>query len=242
MEPSHAARVLGGLIIFFSIALGDNRYIAISSLILILVGFITPSVSFLVYGLLLSGVFIVNLKGYLVSLFIFIGVLLGIQFFFTTYFIERISPSLCVVNECEIEESGNLTSLVFLQGVDNAVITLSNNSPYGLGNAGKANASVYGEYIREIAGHDLNLEDAGSVAAKLVIETAWIGVFILFIYLLNFIKYTFLIVFRKKSYLHFSVYLILFPELFLRGGGYFSLAFFLFFCVLGYGRYNKFNH
>jgi len=239
MEPAHAARVLGGLSIFFSIALGDNRYTVISSLILILTGLITPSVSFLIYGLLLLGVYVVNLKG---SFFIFIFIGLSVYFLLGTYFIDRIHPVQCVVSKCEKSDSGNLTSMVFLQGVDQAVITLRNNSPYGLGNAGEANMSVYGEYIREVVGHNLNLEDAGSVAAKLVIETAWAGVFVLFVYLTYFIKYAFLFVNRGEGRLIFSVYLILFPELFLRGGGYFSMGIFLFFCVLGYVYYNKFNH
>lgn len=162
--------------------------------------------------------------------------------FSNNYFLDRVSYVLCAVEECDIDNSGNLTSLVFLQGADNARISLNENIPTGFGNAYQRNLSTYGEYIRKKTGHNLNLEDAGFVAAKLIIETTWFGVFVLFLYLSNLVKQIVVFIMRNNNHTILSVYLALFPELFLRGAGYFSFGIFLFFCVLGYEYSRRFSY
>lgn len=236
-EESHYALAIGGVALPLIASLSFRA----SSLVLsILLGFglLYPSLTLLVYFVL--GVFIVSLRWrlfVLVAVFV-LGLILSVVLA-DEYFSSR------------LEFSGdNLTTLVFLQGVELAYNSLFLNFGMGLGfqmlgGEGTPLLEV-SEKIYLIAERYMNLDDGGFLAAKFVAEFGVLGVVICIAYsAFVFRAICFLFVLRRggalreeqsdlvlKVQMASGVVIAFFVELFLRGYGYFSPTMFFSFLFL----------
>lgn len=172
------------------------------------------------------------------SFFIFLPVLLGLILYLLTneYFSSRFLLS---------ADSINLTALVYLQGITDAVLALKNTFGIGLGfqMLGYQEPSEISQQIAYVLGDEegmLNRFDGGFLAAKLIAEFGVLGIGIVVGYLYLFVK----VYFKLKKHLNkdysfsrfylFSLVFIyaIFVEFFVRGVGYFSPSLFLFLVAL----------
>jgi hypothetical protein len=153
----------------------------------------------------------------------------------TEYFISRLLfPSI---------ESDNLSTLVVLQGWENAFQSLSDTNGWGVGFQQFGISSTTGEITEKIMiltnGSQFNLFDGGTTAAKILGEFGFIGALFISILIMRAFK-AFLILRHEciptDLFLFAScVDLGILIELFVRGVGYFSPTIFmylvLFFCT-----------
>lgn len=151
------------------------------------------------------------------------------------------------------QDSENLTTLVWLQGIDLAWLNLINTSGTGLGfqmlGSTQTILSDYSHLIYKMSGVDKNLTDGGFLAAKLISELGILGIAITFLYATYMIKFLLSLGNTKKtppltpnsnlkvnrktalaSALLFSFCI----EFFLRGYGYFSPSLFVSMSALFY--------
>jgi hypothetical protein len=151
-------------------------------------------------------------------------------------------------------DSGNLTALVYLQGLTDAYNALVDTNGLGLGfqMLGTQPPSEIFYQIQTVMGQGLdggglNRKDGGFVAAKLVAEFGVIGIILLIAYLYLFFK-VFLKLRRlirvpngfEPAYIFSLVFIYAsFVEIFGRGVGYFSPSLFLFFTALFINSYYK---
>ena len=130
-------------------------------------------------------------------------------------------------------DNRNLSFLVWMQGWQLIVESLSNSSWLGLGfqQLGINGTSVeYSDYIIELIGNNSNLRDGGFSLVKIISEFGIIGIILIIFYIyLTFYSIKSLRLIIKG--LKFSPYIILFShiilvtfslELFIRGQGYFT--------------------
>ncbi|WP_260524238.1 hypothetical protein [Serratia sp. PL7] len=150
------------------------------------------------------------------------------------YFLSRVQLN---------SDSDNLTTLVFLQGVDDAVRSFVNTNGLGLGfqMAGTDKVGQYGLTITKLTGSELNRTDGGFIASKLVSEFGFLGVLLLLFYVKMILTSVHKIKKLPKNYgvqdaftalgavciVTFSV------EFFLRGYGYFSPGIFMLLSLYG---------
>jgi hypothetical protein len=136
-------------------------------------------------------------------------------------------------------ESSNLTALVFLQGWDDLLSSLSSTNGLGLGfqMLGKNEAGEVADVIFDKFGVYKNREDGSFLASKLISEFGVVGVLVILSFLIYFVRYILSGGFpylskkllsqmdedcRKKYFLLSTIVFVYFIELFLRGYGYFS--------------------
>lgn len=146
------------------------------------------------------------------------------------YFKSRLSISL---------ESKNLTTLVFIQGWEQALISLKETYGVGIGFQmfGTESPGVASSKIASIAGFALNREDGGFLSAKLIGEFGFVGVLISMVYAIFIVFSSSIYHYYKKRLIGVHVrkfnflvaIVIMFSiEFFLRGYGYFSPGLLLF--------------
>lgn len=141
----------------------------------------------------------------------------------------------------EFSESGtNLSSLVYLSGWERAYQNLKETSGLGVGFQQFGIVGSRGSVMEQLAllnAEDLNLLDGGSVASKLIGELGMLGVCLMFVYLVYFVKnfmwFRALILRRRaspdsKQIFFCSCFLIFSIDFFVRGVGYFSSEGFMF--------------
>jgi hypothetical protein len=147
------------------------------------------------------------------------------------YFINRLSV---------LPSSSNNTNWVYLQGFEEAFISLRNTYGIGLGPQQMGFEDPSGEYsqlVYSIQGDYINRYDGSIGFSKIISEFGVLGILICFIYLILFLKsYNYLANLNQKK-IQTSQYVILshsfiymfFVYMFVRGGGYFGPNYFYLF-------------
>ncbi len=227
-EPSHYALVYLPLVLYMVYTANNNQkiiYLFISLLLAIVIENST----------LLIGVFLIFLLVYWKYKFkLLVIVIIGIILINTLslekiqYFTDRFNISM---------QSNNLSVLAWISGWERAGISLIDSLGMGigfqrLGYVGESGAALDKIY-RLMNGSYLTLKDGSTVGAKLIAENGVVGIFLIFWYLKYFFEITRLFVKHKiedrKSIFYYSIYIMFFIQIFVRGTGYFSPASFLFF-------------
>lgn len=243
-EPSHYAIVLAPFLIFVcSYCRERNKLVAISSLTFFFAISIYVENMTLLVSVILAFTVYSRTKLYLLFVVI-VGLVFFIYFYSGSeiaYFSSRLNIS---------SQSDNLSSLVFLQGWQNAFLTLSDMPNYYLGAgfqqfgvntaAGDATDAIF-----MLTGSELNRYDGGSVAPKVIGEFGLFGIGILIAYTIYGVKMFYSIrhgAFRNNPKLLFSASVIVgcFIEMYIRGTGFFSPTITMFWCSIFYMHtYNK---
>ncbi len=202
-------------IIFFNLfgqaVLFPSLTLFIFSIMAIVIFWLTKNIAKLVvFSFILIGLFVIAMNVFSDSV--------AIQ-----YFASRLNFS---------SDSSNMTTLVFLQGIDDAYRSLINTSGLGLGfqMAGTDQPGIYGYTIAHLSGSFLNRADGGFLASKLISEFGICGLTFVFFYILKLIlgtkklgQLSTQITAFESLYPLVYVLLVAFSvEFLLRGYGYFS--------------------
>jgi hypothetical protein len=215
-EPAHMVRFYGVfLITIMSTPIKLSAKIAfliISSILSALF----PSLSLLIYTII-SGLFIILLKIKHLNVrsfffLIFVIFLFFMPFFFEAdYFLKRIQTP---------EYTNNTTTIFFWIGIEQAKLSLLETNFIGIG------LQQLGNEPPNKFSHLLPINKSGGlVAAKLIAETGIFGIFMIVLYIITIFK-SFKIIKNDSIGVHVKVataiIIAVAPEIFLRGGGYFS--------------------
>ena len=243
-EPSHFSLFFAPFF-FMAVVLSRNAIVkAAYILIVAIIALLFPSATLLIYVILASAISIrLSKSSFLIFILVFVFAIYTI--FSSDYFISRIILS---------NDSDNLTALVYLQGLQDAFYSIKSTYGIGLGfqMLGTQPLSPAGEQISYLMGGvELNRQDGGFLAAKVVAELGLYGVMILIFYLFFFLKSFFglskvnnSLCYSDLNYI-FSLSFIYasFVEFFVRGVGYFSpTIFFLIVSFFIYMRISKSRH
>lgn len=236
-EASHYALFFGPFsVLLYALSTSKTLKIFIVFL-LILLGVLFPNTTILTYAFL---IFLLHIKLNIKNIILIsLGGIIFINIIFNNiYFYKRIF----FWNE---QSSENLSSLVYLQGVQDAYYSLISTSGLGLGfqQLGTQEPSEAGIVIQNLMGNDtgLNRQDGGFTAAKIIAELGFLGLFLLALYFILFKKAFFYL----SNYMHGKRYDLKLAisygfiysfliELFVRGAGYFTQGSFLFFVAISY--------
>lgn len=228
-EPSHMALFFAPVLCYNTLkADAKKRYIYI--LIGVAIALFVKNMTLLV-AILIMSIFIYNL--YAVPILI-IGGLMVFYFADIEYFMARL--------DFGNSNTTNLSTLVYLKGFDLMKQGLIQTNGLGIGFQQLGYVEIESEirdYIIKLTnGVDLNSNDGGFLAAKIVTEFGVMGILLLLFYLVLLVRSW--LVFRKidvsqlKPYemLFFASVITIFSELFFRGLGYFtSNVFILIACI-----------
>ena len=148
-----------------------------------------------------------------------------------TYFTDRLN----------LKGTQNLSSLVYLQGWNRALLSLRQTVGLGIGFQNLENVpfGYFGNLLKDIIGQNKNFKDGGFVAAKLIGEFGILGVAAVYLYLALFFKAVFEAIDYLSKAKHkaqdndlrfiANILIVFFSvELLIRGIGYFSLGIILF--------------
>ena len=145
------------------------------------------------------------------------------------------------LNRIDFAETKNLSALVFLSGWERAFLNLKDTFFYGVGFQQFGIVGELGSYqkiLGSLGFEKLNLYDGRSTGSKLIGELGILGIALISIYLIYFIKIflTLKKIINKNTSLQFvffaSIFLMSSVEFFIRGVGYFSPTMFLFFASI----------
>lgn len=232
-EPAHFARVYGPLLICTSFLTRSN-IVALGILAVVLIfALIFPSLTLLMYFLIGIALHSVVRRKKANKLGLALGAIILVSLFAYmleadsgAYFLDRINVS---------KESTNLSSLVFLQGVNAAVETFeaTNGIGVGLHQLGNEPPNEVAQIIADIgraSGYtdlELNRKDGGFVAAKIISELGIFGLCILLLLTLRSwrmcrgLSNDYAARDTKRLIAKVSMICLL-VEIFFRGAGYFS--------------------
>ncbi len=228
-EPSHMALFFAPVLCYNALnADAKKRYIYI--LIGVAIALFVKNMTLLV-AILIMSIFIYNL--YVVPI-LAIGGFMVFYFADIEYFMARL--------DFGNSNTTNLSTLVYLKGFDLMKQGLIQTDGLGIGFQQLGYVEIESEirdYIIKLTnGVDLNANDGGFLAAKIVTEFGVMGILLLLFYLVLLVRSW--LVFRKidvtqlKPYemLFFASVITIFSELFFRGLGYFtSNVFILIACI-----------
>jgi hypothetical protein len=226
-EPSHFALIFLPILLFKVLTFKKNIYIDLIILISFIMGVFLPNLTLLVGLVLISLIYSIK------KTFFYIILIISIYIFFNfepgsniRYFVDRLN----------FKEVQNVSTLAFFSGWERAYLSLSETNFFGVGfnQLGIVGPSgIYQKQLESYALEQVTLRDGGSVAPKIIAELGFLGIIMLLLYLFYFIKKIYII--KKKnltfSYLntfYYSIFIMSFINLFIRGSGYFSPIFFLF--------------
>ena len=232
-EPSHYVLANGGILLATGFFISSTqRVLLLLSLIFLTIKF--PSTLLLFLSILML---IIYYSSDLKKVFL-LSTLLVIAFLFINnnfedfkYFSERLNTS---------SSNHNLTTLVYLQGADDAYQSLIVTNGIGLGfqNMGALPPSDISELIYSLSGYYKNRNDGGFLAAKIIGEFGIIGLMLILLYIKKLYKSFFflreiasdeLALYQTKSWLILahSIIVVFSIEMFVRGYGPFSPGVFL---------------
>ncbi len=226
-EESHYALTIGPLACIAAV----NRTLFFKSLVLISIfaqAVLFPNLTLLIFCLVLFFVFWGSKHLFLIAVVGFLAVIAA-SFAYTIYSdnptVEYFSSRLNIS-----AESTNLTTLVFLQGWDEAWNSLINTSGLGLGfqMLGTNPPGDIADRIFMLYGAEFNRADGGFLASKVISELGVVGVLITLCFMVFLLRYIFkaksLFVDGELQYILFlSSFIFAYSvEFFLRGYGYFS--------------------
>ncbi|WP_318447942.1 hypothetical protein [Photobacterium leiognathi] len=237
-EPSHFALVVAPFVIYFSLILKRTYSLFLLVFVAFWALYIQNATMIIVFLIALWISLRIRLLNLIIGLTIFISLVALLEPSSLTYYKERIILS---------PDSDNLSVLVLLQGWENAILTLKDNSFFGAGfqqfGVGTALGSA-SDKIHELIGIYLNLYDGGSLAPKLIGEFGILGVGAVIYYCFIFI----LSVNKIKSIDRNSNRIIIFSycsiigvfiDFFIRGTGYFSPSVYMFIISMFYLKFKK---
>lgn len=243
-EASHYALFFGPFSIAFHI-LTQNKFIKLFIILFLLfAGVLFPNTTILVYAFL---IFLCYIKFNTKSIVLFsIG---SIIFIYLIYNNEYFYQHVFFASE---QSSSNLSSLVYLQGVQDAYFSFVSTYGFGLGfqQLGTQQPSEAGLTIQYLMGNNtgLNRQDGGFTAAKIIAELGYFGFFLLSLFFVAVKKaHRYLSFYANSevvnpalvvSYSFIYAYLV---ELFVRGAGYFTQSSFLFYIGIAYLLIRKKN-
>lgn len=234
VEESHFALAYGFLSLIY-VFLGSNKksfFLIANSFLL---SFFFPSLTLLIFSFLMVLAYFpknISSKSIKVLFFVFFIISFFLYVPSVEYFSDRLS----------FEESNNVTTLVFLQGLDLAIKNFSANGYLGLGfqMLGLNSSTVLSNISFKISllnnNYNLNLTDGGFLMSKFVSEFGFIGFLFSLFYLYFIIKFYYNYYSSNAISGHgLFVNAVLFSfvvEFLLRGYGYFSPAFFFVITIL----------
>lgn len=236
-EASHYALFIGPFSVVLYI-LSSSKFLKFFIISWLLsAGILFPNTTVLMYVFL---IFLLHIKLTIknIILVIFGGIIIINTILNNDYFSERIF----FWND---QSSKNLSSLVYLQGVQDAYYSFVSTNGFGIGfqQLGTQKSSEAGLIIQELMGNEtgLNRQDGGFTAAKITAELGFLGIGLLIIYFViakKAFSYLSNCLDGKRydtnlviSYSFIYAYLV---ELFVRGAGYFTQGSFLFFVAISY--------
>ena len=240
-EPSHFALFVGPLFIAYYVITKNVTKRIFSLLAIVALSLVLPSTTLLCYG----GIAILitaltnkrksSLIMWPVLIFIFgltVNIILS-----SSYFLDRFEFS---------QSSTNLTAVVYMQGYADTVnsLVISNGLGLGFQMLGTQPPSQYALIISEILGREgseLNRQDGGFLAAKLLAELGLLGFALIAIYLLYFYK-SFKFIVRNisndrcpgKALIGHCIVISFIVEMLGRSTGYFSPSVFIFLVAVFY--------
>jgi len=236
-EPAHFARIAGPIyvVVFF---LAPRKYKLIIFMNSALQSILIQSLSLLLYTTIILLIVLQLRWGWFTFSIIVAATILAAGLVKNPVYLEHFTSRLTLSRE-----SGNMTSLVMLQGVESAKNSLVNTRGLGLGfqMLGTEDPNEISLILDSILsqGGEMNRADGGFVAAKLIAELGLAGVILAgfvfvqilksFIWLRRYwraclrfkVNYS---DYRLKLVVANSLIVTFFIEMFLRGGGYFSLT------------------
>jgi len=181
-EPAHMVRELSVAMAIILANLTRNRFENLNIVLFLFVGIFCPSLLAVTFAFGFSFIKFINYlrnsslrRRFLQSFYACLALIFLVPYLFQfSYFFERI------VSISDYENSENFTALVLLQGYENAYLVLTNSFfGEGIGQAANSPKGLITQIIYDLsAGKSLNLEDAGSLFPKLVIELGWPGLFL----------------------------------------------------------------
>lgn len=237
LEPSHYALFLGPLSYIYISTQKKTKEKLISVAAIVAMGLLIPNTTLLVYSCLsiitITAAF--KPKTLLIALPIVLAVMgYGAEFVLSNeYFSSRLDLS---------SDKQGATTLVYLQGVQDSINSLSLTNGLGLGfqMLGTQPPSEYSYSIAKVMSDvngELNREDGGFLAAKIISEFGFLGLGAV-IYFIFTCAISFLAIRRLSKNNHqpeyikqliFHCIIVSFSiEMFIRGYGYFSSGFYLF--------------
>ncbi len=250
LEPSHFALYFGPLS-FIYVATQTTTIKQIYAISLLFgMGVITPNTTLLTYASLsvLLLIFSLRPKALFLTLPIFLAtVIYGSSFVLSNeYFSSRLDLS---------ADNQSATTLVYLQGVQDAVNSLSSTNGLGLGfqMLGTQPPSEYAYSIAKVMADvngELNRQDGGFLAAKLIAELGVLGIVLLILFMISstksllrvrHIKFKSMNSQNTKELIFNCIIITFCIEMFIRGYGYFSSGFFLFLIAVFYLAHSKSN-
>ncbi|MGS4880491.1 hypothetical protein [Photobacterium damselae] len=227
-EPSNYAIVAGPFFIITMLTIPKIRIVL--SLCFLFIAIMITNLTMIVYwfiGIILC----IRQKKYILLFLTLISiVIISIYFSFSNYlnyYIERVSFS---------SESTNLSTLVYMQGWQEAYYAFYNTYGLGLGfqQAGTNHPTIIAEKIYSILGHYKNREDMGFFMAKIVVEFGMLGI-IFIIYYINVLLFSFKNRnIDKGKLIIFGMLISSIVEVFFRSPGYFSIGIYFLFVALFY--------
>ncbi len=234
-EESHYALTVG-IFVCASGILMKNRERMILMANLLLQALIFPSLTLLVFCMM--AIFVFWMSRRITLMLTIIVVLVAAVYVMLTYFSDLPAIAYFGSRLAINDDTDNLTTLVFLQGVDDAKNALLESHYLGLGlqMAGTNSVGKYGYIIQSLAGNDFNRTDGGFLASKIVSEFGAIGLLLSIGYLwvlkkaVNTINHISDNTDTESTLLKIAMAVIIAyaVEFFLRGYGYFSPGLFLF--------------
>nr|BCN19450.1 putative O-antigen polymerase [Vibrio metoecus] len=238
-EPSHYALSLAPFFLYKVITSYHSRFnLILIFLSVAVISFFLKSLV-LITLLALSVIIVLRKRESLIVISVFL-ILVSLFSEELTYFSERLNLTF---------ESDNLSVLVYLSGIERAIISIVDTSGLGLGFQQMGyygNDGILMDRILKLVGHRVNYNDGGTLGAKMAAEFGIFSLILLLVYLITFLK---TIIFLKESIIYgrgkkqifsstevlmIALYLSFFLSLFVRGVGYFSGGTFLFYVSLWY--------
>ena len=227
-EPSHFSLIFLPLLLFKLLTCKNNLYAYLLIIISLIIAVTIQNLTMLV------GLVFVMLIYSIRKTLIFFLIPVAAFVFFIEIDIENL---VYYTDRLQLNDTENISALVFLSGWERALLNLSENSLFGIGFNQFGYDGIYGYYQNKIESHglsELNLKDGGSLAPKLVAEFGFLGIILLSIYLVFFFKLFYRHKIKKFTHnfnyldaFYYSIFMMSFVCIFLRNSGYFSPIIFL---------------
>ena len=235
-EPSHFAIIFLPFLLFKVLTYKKNYQIYSILLISLFLVVYLKNLTLLVG--IISIILLLSFKKSLIMFLLFVITTILINPDNYIYFLDRLSAT----------NTNNVSLIVFLSGWESAYINLFGSNLFGIGFQQLGFLGTDGFYRDKLISMNLgtvNLYDGGTTGSKLISELGLLGLFLIVQYLRYMIKMISIV--RRNTpmtYLdtfYYSVFILAFVSLFIRGTGYFSPIIFLLICSIIYLKINKNN-
>lgn len=233
-EHSHYALCVGFLTIIYGYFQSQSiKLILFFNLLVQSIYF--PNLTLMQFSMMSFMIFFLmrSIKLFIIFIFLFF------IFYFLFFGMFLLNPDNYFLSRINFNNTDNLSALVYLQGLDDAWISLTTTYGVGLGfqMAGSGPEGYFTNMIYRFYNTVLNREDGSFLAAKIVIEFGVVGLLSILMYVFLIFKKVTKIILSKGSVSLFDIALIaFFIEMFFRGIGYFSPQLFLLIILYFYSK------